>query len=245
MTKPKQPKPESEDPEVDPLAAIPVESHIPDMPVVPAQPSKAPERDRKNVEHKIIHNDQGGVDEILIGYSEIRDLPDEPLTDEMELLGHAYEAAETPSGELGQYQTEVMNSTMGGNLLIYPAIAAGRCTRCGPTRFVDKKNGTRGEVWKVVNRKNGEFRFVYRKGDWVEIHAANCPHYRKVHIHCSYCGEPFTGTKDQKGSFTETLASRILWVFAERNAPNRLIMVCADFRCKSKFDEQYHLNQKL
>lgn len=243
-SKPKTPKPVTVEPtvEVDPLAAIPPESHIPEMPV--EVPVVSPPIDRKHVPNTVHHNDAGGIDEILVGYSEVRELPDEPLTDEMELLGHQYEE-ETPSIEPQKYQTAVMNSSMGNTLLIYPAILAGTCSRCGTTRFVDRKNGTRGEVWKIVNRKNGEFKHVYRKGEWIHVSAADCPHYRNVQIRCSYCNEQFTGTRDKKGSFTEILASRILWVFAERIRPNDLIMVCADFRCKSKFDEQYHINQTL
>lgn len=213
--------------------------HVPEP-----EPPALVEKDRKHVENKVIRNDNSGIDEVLIGYSEIRDLPDEPLTDEMELLGHIYEE-EAPNAEPQKYQTAVMNSGMGVNLLIYPAIMAGRCSRCGTTRFVDKKNGKRGEVWKIVNRKTGETKHAYRRGDWIEVHAANCPHYRHIDIRCSYCNEGFTGVKDKIGQFTEVIASRILWVFAERNRPNDLVMVCSDFRCKMKFDQAFHINQTL
>lgn len=208
--------------------------------------SEVPVEDTRNrkVEHKVIHNDNSGTDAVLVGYSEPRDLPDESLVDEAELLGHHYEE-EDARAEPQKYQTAVMNSTMGSNLLIYPAVMAGRCAMCGTTRFVDRRNGTKGEVWKVVSRKTGEHHHSYKRGEWVEVHAANCPHYRNVDIRCSYCNEGFTGTKDKKGSFTETIASRILWVFAERNRPNDLIMVCSDFRCKNKFDTQYHINHTL
>lgn len=222
------------------------EEFVPESKIPEAEPEPAPKAPEpvQEVEHKPIHNDASGTDSVFVRYAEPRDLPDEPLTDEMELLGHQYEE-EAPNAEPQRYQTAVMNSSGGSNLLIYPAIMAGRCSRCGSTRFVHKKNGTRGEVWKVINRKTGEFHHTYQRGEWVEVHAANCPHYRNVDVRCSYCNEGFTGTKDKKGSFTEILSGRILWVFAERNRPNDLVMTCSDFRCKSKFDQQYHLNHTL
>lgn len=197
--------------------------------------------------NRVKHNEQGGMDEILVRFAEPRALEDQPLPDILKLLGQESFSEEEiqAQGEPRMYQTTVQNSTLGNNLIIYPAVSAGRCELCGSTRFVDRRDGTKGEVWKVVNRKNGEFRFVYRRGEWLEVSAATCPHYRHVNVMCSYCGEGFTGSKDKKGAFTETLASRILYVFAEKSRPRDLIMVCSDFNCKLKFDDQYHLNQKL
>lgn len=191
---------------------------------------------------KVVSTPEGNFIETLVGYAEARDLADEDLPDILKLLGQET-MDEEQDIEPRKYQTLVNNATMGSNLIIYPAIAAGRCEICGSTRFVDKKNGTRGEVWRVVNKKTGEFVYSYRRGNWVEMTAANCPHYRHVNIRCSYCNEGFTGQKDGKGSFVETMASRIIYVFAQKSAPHDLIMTCSDMRCKGKFDHEYHLNQ--
>lgn len=214
------------------------------LPEPEEQEKKETEPVRKDEIGKVFSTPEGNFIETLIRYAEARDLPDEDLPDIMKLLG-AEDIDPEETAEPRKYQTVVNNSTMGTNLIIYPAIPAGRCEICGSTRFVDKKNGSRGEVWRVVNKKTGEYTHSYRRGNWVEMHAANCPHYRHVDIRCAYCNEGFTGQKDNRGSFTEVLASRIIYVFAERTRPNSLIMVCSDMRCKSKFDHEYHLNQTV
>lgn len=138
------------------------------------------------------------------------------------------------------YRTEIISGAGDVNLNWHPTIVCGRCELCGSTRYVG------GEVWKIVNKKNGDVSYRYRGGQWVEVDAAHCPHYRQVKpIACSYCRNEFTGMKDQLGQFTELMGERNIYVCSRPETPNRLVMHCSDFSCKHKFNLQFHINPTI
>lgn len=224
---------EKVEPEKDPLEPTLEDSHVPGG-IAPAQvePKKDPVEQPKPVENKVRRTDT--TDELLIGHGG-------PEHEEAVPIPTIIIAPPLPAEKMGDtgYSTEVIEGAGNVNLDWHPTIVCGRCEICGSTRYVG------GEVWKVINKKTGDITYRYRGGKWVEIDAAHCKHYRQVHIACSYCRESFTGMKDGLGQFMEVLGDRNVFVVSRPDAPSRLIMVCSDFRCKVKFDTQFHINRTL
>lgn len=205
----------------------PPEPHIPvdTAPVAPKEPAVDPHKPRRS----------DSFDEVFDHLGEPALLPDAALPDVFQLLG--LKENQVPEEEQsGGYRTEMVKGAGDVNLIWHPAIVCGRCDLCGSTRYVG------GEVWKQIERKTGEVKWKYRGGHWVEVSAKNCPHYRNVKIACSYCREEFTGAKDRLNQFSERLGSRNIYVISEPGRPKVLIMVCSDFTCKNKFNDQFNIN---
>lgn len=113
-----------------------------------------------------------------------------------------------------------------------PAIICGVCESCGSNHYEG------GGVTKTVN-KQGEIAYHLNGGQWNEMDASKCKHYKPLYdkgsnISCTYCGERFTGLKNRLGKFSEILASRIVYVMSFSEEPNKLIMYCDSFECKEK-----------
>lgn len=177
--------------------------------------------------------------EFLIGHGEVANEEDEDLPNMLVLQGQAEGGDSAVPEPTSGYQTVSIMNAADRNLIWYPGIVCGRCELCGSKRYVG------GDVWKQINRKTGEFVYKYRGGKWVEMDATNCKHYRNVTVECGYCNEQFTAQKDKLGQFSETLGERVVWVVADPSTPKRLVMVCSDFNCKHKFNEQFNINTKI
>jgi hypothetical protein len=139
---------------------------------------------------------------------------------------------DVPNMDLSEgFDLSVSRAPQKKSFFFYPAVICGRCEKCGTAKYVG------GKTTRSIDKSSGQVKYRQSGGQWQEITACNCPHYKGLYdkgdkIQCHYCGETFTGLKSSSGQFAEKLGSRAVYVGAFSDNPKSLIMYCDAFDCR-------------